>query len=69
MEDRVAHRKVMSLLMDNGYYRVRLPHLTPFDKLLGGLAWCIVAASSAQVVNHGESDISGSAEGMLFIGC
>ncbi|KAL7716481.1 CCDC93 N-terminal domain-containing protein [Entamoeba marina] len=31
--------QICNLLLESGYYRVRLTNLLPFDKILGGLAW------------------------------
>ena len=29
------------MLLLAGYFRIRITSLKPFDKILGGLAWCI----------------------------
>eukprot|EP00897_Mesotaenium_endlicherianum_P009654 jgi/Mesen1/8717/ME000052S08150 len=34
------------LLLQAGYYRARIASLSPFDKLTGGLAWCIAACTT-----------------------
>eukprot|EP00961_Rhodomonas_salina_P087072 1171353-Rhodomonas_salina.1 len=33
------------MLLAAGYFRARIPTLPPFDKMLGGLAWCITASN------------------------
>ena len=37
--------EIVSLLVAAGYFRARIPALSPFDKVVGGLAWCITASS------------------------
>lgn len=33
------------MLVAAGYFRARIPTLPPFDKMLGGLVWCIMASN------------------------
>jgi hypothetical protein len=33
------------MLLAAGYFRARIPILTSFDKILGGLSWCITASN------------------------
>jgi hypothetical protein len=33
------------MLLAAGYFRARIPKLHPFDKMLGGLAWCIISSN------------------------
>ena len=40
------YEAIIDLLLAAGYFRVRIAGLSPFDKVIGGLAWCI---SSSQV--------------------
>jgi len=35
------------MLVTAGYFRARISTLPPFDKILGGLTWCITAGASA----------------------
>jgi len=37
--------EIISLLVAAGYFRARIPALSPFDKVVGGMAWCMTAAS------------------------
>lgn len=41
-------KEILDLLLLAGYFRIRIPSITPFDKvfsfsikILGGLSWCI----------------------------
>lgn len=38
--------KIVGLLLEAGYFRARISSLSPFDKLTGGLAWCITASNA-----------------------
>ncbi|GHP05704.1 coiled-coil domain-containing protein 93 [Pycnococcus provasolii] len=38
-------REVLDLLLAGGYFRARLPSVTPFDKIVGGLSWAITMSS------------------------
>jgi hypothetical protein len=38
---------IVGLLHDAGYYRVNILNLTPFDKVVGGLCWCIISSGEA----------------------
>lgn len=33
--------QIFDLLLMAGYFRVRITGLSPLDKIIGGLAWCI----------------------------
>ncbi|EFJ07491.1 hypothetical protein SELMODRAFT_429723 [Selaginella moellendorffii] len=37
--------RIEDLLVAGGYFRARISSLSPFDKLTGGLAWCIAASN------------------------
>ncbi|KAJ4460641.1 putative Coiled-coil domain-containing protein (DUF2037) [Paratrimastix pyriformis] len=37
--------KIVELLVSAGYFRARIPALSPFDKVVGGMAWCITASN------------------------
>lgn len=39
-------QKIMDALLKGGYFRARISSLSPFDKLTGGLAWCIIASNA-----------------------
>ena len=48
--------KICQMLVASGYFRARIPKLQPFDKMLGGSAWCITMISSI-----GDSDFASAA--------
>ena len=35
----------LQLLLAAGYFRARIKGLSPFDKIVGGMVWCITAAN------------------------
>jgi len=37
--------EICQMLLAAGYFRARMPALPAFDKMLGGLAWCITASN------------------------
>lgn len=37
--------EIVELLLSAGYFRARISGLSPFDKVIGGLAWAITASS------------------------
>eukprot|EP01029_Cantina_marsupialis_P013693 TRINITY_DN303382_c0_g1_i1.p1 TRINITY_DN303382_c0_g1~~TRINITY_DN303382_c0_g1_i1.p1 ORF type:complete len:815 (-),score=315.34 TRINITY_DN303382_c0_g1_i1:174-2582(-) len=37
-------KKLIDLLIVAGYFRARVNALTPFDKVVGGLCWCIISS-------------------------
>jgi len=38
-------KEIFDILLSAGYFRCRIPSISTFDKLLGGLAWCITLAN------------------------
>ena len=34
-------KEIFDLLLLYGYFRIRIPSISIFDKILGGLTWCI----------------------------
>lgn len=40
-ENAVWTRKILETLLAAGYFRARISSLSTFDKVVGGLAWCI----------------------------
>lgn len=40
-EQLVKWHEISDALVAAGYYRAQLQGLTPFDKIVGGLTWCI----------------------------
>ncbi|KAJ7532048.1 hypothetical protein O6H91_14G069900 [Diphasiastrum complanatum] len=45
-ERRLLLRNILDLLLAGGYFRSRISSLSAFDKLTGGLAWCITASNA-----------------------
>ena len=45
-EDQLAAQDgIFEMLLAAGYFRARISTLSPFDKILGGLAWCITSSN------------------------
>ncbi|XP_039769495.1 coiled-coil domain-containing protein 93 isoform X2 [Ornithorhynchus anatinus] len=44
-EQSVKLTEILELLVAAGYFRARIKGLTPFDKVVGGLTWCITTCS------------------------
>eukprot|EP01091_Cochliopodium_minus_P019727 TRINITY_DN8385_c0_g1_i1.p1 TRINITY_DN8385_c0_g1~~TRINITY_DN8385_c0_g1_i1.p1 ORF type:complete len:607 (+),score=204.82 TRINITY_DN8385_c0_g1_i1:269-2089(+) len=40
-----AQDEIFEMLLAAGYFRARISTLQPFDKILGGLAWCITSSN------------------------
>jgi hypothetical protein len=40
----LALKKITDFLLAGGYFRVRIPSLSPFDKVIGGLCWAITSS-------------------------
>ena len=45
-EQSIKYEQIIELLLAAGYFRARISSLSAFDKVVGGLAWCI---SNSQV--------------------
>eukprot|EP00771_Trimastix_marina_P000239 gnl/Trimastix_PCT/1248.p1 GENE.gnl/Trimastix_PCT/1248~~gnl/Trimastix_PCT/1248.p1 ORF type:complete len:602 (+),score=167.59 gnl/Trimastix_PCT/1248:57-1808(+) len=37
--------RITEMLVAAGYFKARIPGLTPFDRVVGGVAWCITASN------------------------
>lgn len=44
-EQNVKLRESIDLLLAAGYFRARIKGLTPFDKIVGGMTWCLQASN------------------------
>ena len=44
-EQSVKLRESIDLLLAAGYFRARIKGLSPFDKIVGGMTWCIQASA------------------------
>lgn len=42
--------EIVELLLSAGYFRARISGLSPFDKVVGGLAWAITASSTCSLL-------------------
>ncbi|KAJ6229431.1 coiled-coil domain-containing protein [Anaeramoeba flamelloides] len=54
------YEEINSVLLAAGYFRARIKGLSRFDKIIGGLAWCITSANvdvAAEVVFHEDSNL------------
>lgn len=44
-DDANRYDEIVQLLVAAGYFRARIAALSPFDKVVGGMAWCMTATS------------------------
>ncbi|KAG7239113.1 hypothetical protein INR49_029993 [Caranx melampygus] len=44
-EQSIKLAEILELLLAAGYFRARIKGLTPFDKVVGGMAWCITTCN------------------------
>ncbi|XP_050304813.1 coiled-coil domain-containing protein 93 isoform X2 [Anthonomus grandis grandis] len=44
-EQSIKHQEIIDLLVAAGYFRARIKGLSPFDKIVGGMIWCIESLS------------------------
>lgn len=42
-EQNVKQQDIFDILVAAGYFRARIKGLSPFDKIVGGMTWCISA--------------------------
>lgn len=42
-EETQARKKILDLFLSAGYFRVMIKTLSDFDKIVGGIVWCIEA--------------------------
>jgi chromosome segregation ATPase len=47
-----AFTKCIDLLLAGGYFRARIQNLEPFDKIAGGIAWCLINIQSEDQEFH-----------------
>lgn len=40
-EQRIKYGEIIELLVAAGYFRARISSLSPFDRVIGGMAWCL----------------------------
>lgn len=44
-EDNPRLNEIYDILLVAGYFRIRIASLKAFDKVLGGMAWCITSSN------------------------
>lgn len=44
-EENLKMREIFEILLLAGYFRIRIPSLNNFDKIVGGLSWCITCSN------------------------
>uniref|UniRef100_A0A8C6MBY3 Coiled-coil domain containing 93 n=1 Tax=Nothobranchius furzeri TaxID=105023 RepID=A0A8C6MBY3_NOTFU len=44
-EQTVKLSEILELLLAAGYFRARIKGLSPFDKVVGGMTWCITTCN------------------------
>lgn len=40
-------QEILDILVASGYFRARIKGLSPFDKIVGGITWCLEACDVA----------------------
>jgi hypothetical protein len=40
-DQQIKYEQIIDLLLAGGYFRARIQGLTAFDKVVGGMSWCI----------------------------
>jgi hypothetical protein len=44
-EQERKYQEIVELLLAGGYFRARISGLSRFDKVVGGISWCITASN------------------------
>ena len=44
-EDNPKLKEIFDILLLAGYFRIRIPGISVFDKILGGISWCITCSN------------------------
>ena len=44
-EQEKKYQEIIELLLAGGYFRARISGLSRFDKVVGGMSWCITASN------------------------
>ena len=44
-EENPKMKEIFDILLLAGYFRIRIPSFSTFDKLLGSLTWCIACSN------------------------
>lgn len=40
-QKKVKYQEIIKMLLDAGYFRAKIKGLSEFDKVVGGMTWCI----------------------------
>ena len=52
-------QEIFDILLIAGYFRVRIPSISIFDKILGGMTWCISCSNVDIDINYNDDMIMG----------
>jgi hypothetical protein len=44
-EESPKMKEIFDILLLAGYFRIRIPSINNFDKIVGGLSWCITCSN------------------------
>ena len=47
---REKFNNIIEALLSSGYFRVRIANLSEFDKVVGGLCWCITSSGVSDYI-------------------
>jgi hypothetical protein len=47
-------KDIYDILLLAGYFRIRIPSINTFDKILGGLTWCITCSNFEIDIEYNE---------------
>lgn len=47
-------KEIFDILLLAGYFRIRIPSINAFDKMVGGLAWCIACSNFEVDIEYNE---------------
>ena len=53
-EDNPKMKEIFDILLMSGYFRIRIPSIKPFDKIIGGLTWCITCSNFDIDIEYSE---------------
>lgn len=47
-------KEIFDILLLAGYFRIRIPSINSFDKIIGGLTWCIICSNFDVDIEYNE---------------
>jgi len=53
-EDNPKMKEIFDILLLAGYFRIRIPSINSFDKIIGGLTWCIICSNFDVDIEYNE---------------